>query len=147
MLLALLLVVLLVLAAIIGGMVASAAVIGIVDELDLGQLPLVMLNGFGLWAAFTTFGLAMSVTFDRPGPAIGLSLAYLLVNYFLEILGSLWTDAAWTQDYSLLHHFNPGAILSGDPAPVDLVIVYAAAVIPLIYALLVFPKRDLAAPA
>jgi ABC-2 type transport system permease protein len=147
MLVALLLVVLLVLAAIIGGMIGSAAVIGIVDELDLGQLPLVALNGFGLWAAFTTFGLAMSVTFDRPGPAIGLSLAYLLINYFLEILGSLWTDAAWTQDYSLLHHFDPGAILSGDLDPVDLVIVFVAAAIPLVYALLVFPKRDLAAPA
>jgi ABC-2 type transport system permease protein len=146
-LVALLLAVLVVLAAILGGMVGSAAVVGIVDELDLGQMPLVLVNGFGLWAAFTTFGLAMSVTFDRPGPAIGLTLAYLLVNYFLEILGSLWTDAAWTQEYSLLHHFDPGAILSGELDPIDLVIVYAAAVIPIVYALLIFPKRDLAAPA
>ena len=146
-LVALLLIVLVVLAAILGGMVGSAAVIGLADELDLGQLPLVLLNGFGLWAAFTTFGLAMSVTFDRPGPAIGLPLAWLLIHYFLEILGSLWTDAAWTQEYSLLHHFDPGAILSGDLDPIDLVIVYAAAVVPVVYALLVFPKRDLAAPA
>jgi ABC-2 type transport system permease protein len=144
---ALLLIVLVVLAAILGGMVGSASVVGLVDELDLGQLPLVLLNGFGLWAAFTTFGLAMSVSFDRPGPAIGLTLAWLLINYFLEILGSLWTDAAWTQEYSLLHHFDPGAILSGDLDPLDLVIVYAAALIPVVYALLVFPKRDLAAPA
>jgi ABC-2 type transport system permease protein len=146
-LVALLLIVLIVLVAILGGMVGSAALVGLGDELDLGQLPLVLLNGFGLWAAFTTFGLAMSVTFDRPGPAIGFSLAWLLIHYFLEILGSLWTDAAWTQEYSLLHHFDPGAILSGDLAPIDLVIVYAAAVIPVVYALLVFPKRDLAAPA
>jgi ABC-2 type transport system permease protein len=146
-LVALLLIVLVVLAAILGGMVGSASVVGLVDELDLGQLPLVMLNGFGLWAAFTTFGLAMSVSFDRPGPAIGLTLAWLLIHYFLEILGSLWTDAAWTQEYSLLHHFDPGAILSGDLDPIDLVIVYVAAVVPVIYALLVFPKRDLAAPA
>ena len=146
-LVALLLIVLLVLTAILGGMIASAAAIGIVDELDLGQLPLVLLNGFGLWAAFTTFGLAMSVSFDRPGPAIGLTLAWLLIHYFLEILGSLWTDAAWAQEYSLLHHFDPGAILSGDLNPADLVIVYVVAVIPIVYALLVFPKRDIAAPA
>ena len=105
------------------------------------------LNGFGLWAAFTTFGLAASVTFDRPGPAIGLSLAYLVVNYFLEILGSLWADAAWTQDYSLFHHFNPGAILTGEGVLLDLVIVFVAAIVPVIYALIVFPRRDLAAPA
>jgi ABC-2 type transport system permease protein len=146
-LVALLFLVLLVLTAILGGMVGSATVIGFVDELDLGQLPLVLLNGFGMWAAFTTFGLAMSVSFDRPGPAIGLTLAWLLLNYFLEILGSLWTDAAWAQEYSLLHHFDPGAILSGELDPIDLVIVYAAAIIPLVYALLIFPKRDLAAPA
>jgi ABC-2 type transport system permease protein len=144
---ALLVAVLIVLVAILGGMVIGATVVDLVDELDLSQMPLVLLNGFGLWAAFTTFALATSVTFDRPGPAIGISLAYLLLNYFLEILGSLWTDAAWTQEYSLLHHFNPGEILTGALDPIDLVIVFGAAIVPLIYALLVFPKRDLAAPA
>ncbi|MBA2263819.1 MAG: ABC transporter permease subunit [Chloroflexi bacterium] len=144
---AVLLAVLIVLAAILGGMMGGSALQGLTDELDLGQVPLVVLNGFGLWAAFTTFGLAMSVSFDRPGPAIGLSLAWLLIHYFLEILGSLWADAAWTQAYSLFHHFNPGEILTGGLDPLDLVIVCAAATVPLIYALLVFPKRDLAAPA
>jgi ABC-2 type transport system permease protein len=146
-LVALLLSVLVVIVAILGGMTASASVVGISDELDASKMPLVVLNGFGMWAAFTTFGLAMSVSFDRPGPAIGLSLAWLLVNYFLEILGSLWADAAWTQEYSLLHHFNPSEILTGALDPVDLVIVYVAALVPIVYALLVFPKRDLAAPA
>ncbi|MDQ3690040.1 MAG: ABC transporter permease [Chloroflexota bacterium] len=144
---ALLLTVLIVLSAILGGMIGGAAIQGLTHELDLGQLPLVLLNGFGLWAAFTTFGLAASVTFDRPGPAIGLSLAYLAVNYFLEILGSLWVEAEWTQEYSLFHHFNPGAILSGEAVMVDLVIVFVAALVPVAYALVVFPRRDLAAPA
>lgn len=146
-LVALLIVVLIALSAILGGMVAGATLIGLADELDMSRVPLVILNGFGLWAAFTTFSLAASVSFDRPGPAIGLSLAWLLIHYFLEILGSLWTDAAWTQEYSLLHHFNPGEILSGTMDPIDLVIVFAATLVPVIYALLVFPKRDLAAPA
>ena len=146
-LLALLLAVLVVLGAILGGMVAGTAITGLLDELDTSQMPLVLVNGFGLWAAFTTFSLAASVTFDRPGPAIGLSLAWLLINYFLEILGSLWTDAAWVQEYSLLHHFNPGEILTGALDPIDLVIVYVAALIPIGYALYVFPQRDLAAPA
>jgi ABC-2 type transport system permease protein len=144
---ALLLTILVVLTGILGGMLGGAAIQGLSDELNLGQLPLVLLNGFGLWAAFTTFGLAASVTFDRPGPAIGLSLAYLVVNYFLEILGSLWTDAAWTQEYSLFHHFDPGAILSGEAALIDLAIVFVAATVPVIYAMIVFPRRDLAAPA
>jgi ABC-2 type transport system permease protein len=144
---ALLVVVLVVLLAILAGMVSGAALVDLSSELDLSQLPWVVVNGFGLWAAFTTFGLAASVTFDRPGPAIGISLAWLLIHYFLEILGSLWTDAAWTQEYSLLHHFNAGEILTGQLQPIDLVIVYVAALVPVIYAFLVFPRRDLAAPA
>jgi ABC-2 type transport system permease protein len=138
---------LVVMLAILGGMLVGSMVTGLADEIDVGLMPLVVLNGFGLWAAFTTFSLAMSVTFDRPGPAIGISLAWLLLHYFLEILGSLWTDAAWTQNYSLLHHFNPGEILTGTFDPLDLVIVFAAAIVPIAYALYVFPRRDLAAPA
>ncbi len=146
-LVALLVAVLIVLVAILGGMVIGSAVTGLTGELDLSGMPLVILNGLGLWAAFTTFSLAMSATFDRPGPAIGLSLGWLLLHYFLEILGSLWTDAAWLQEYSLLHHFNPGEILTGALDPIDLVIVFVAAIVPIAYALYVFPQRDLAAPA
>ncbi|HEX5040797.1 MAG TPA: ABC transporter permease subunit [Candidatus Limnocylindria bacterium] len=146
-LVALLLAVVVVLVAILVGMVSGAGLVGLLDDLGLNQMPLVLINGFGLWAAFTTFGLAASVTFDRPGPAIGITLAFLVINYFLEILGSLWTDVAWSQEYSLLHHFNPGEILSGDLDPLDLVIVYVAALVPIVYAILVFPRRDLAAPA
>jgi ABC-2 type transport system permease protein len=146
-LVALLIASLVALLAILGGMLGGAVTTGLVDDIDASAMPLVVLNGFGLWAAFTTFSLAASVTFDRPGPAIGVSLAWLLIHYFLEILGSLWTDVAWSQEYSLLHHFNPGEILSGTFDPVDLAIVFAAAILPVAYALYVFPQRDLAAPA
>jgi len=139
--------VLLVMSAIMGGFALSAALLGVADELEPAQMPLVVLNGFLLWAAFATFGLAASVTFDRAAPAIALSLAYLIVNYFLEILGSLWTEVAWSQEYSLFHHFQPGDILRGDAAPLDFVIVGLAALIPVVYAVIVFPRRDLAAPA
>jgi hypothetical protein len=76
-----------------------------------------------------------------------LSLAYLAVNYFLEILGTFLPDIDWTQEYSLFHHFNPGEILAGQLDPVDLVILGVAVVLPVIWALWVFPRRDLAAPA
>lgn len=145
--LALTLAVALVLAALVGGFVAGAATQGVLDDLAVEHLPLVFLNGLLLWAAFTTFGLAASVSFDRTGPAIGLSLAYLLVNYFFEILGSLWAEVEWTQEYSLLHHWQPTEILEGSLDPTDLVIVAVAFVVPIAYALIVFPRRDLAAPS
>jgi hypothetical protein len=110
-------------------------------------MPLVFLNGFMLWAAFAAFGLAASVSFDRHGPALGLTIAYLLVNYFLEILGSLLQDVAWSQQYSLFHHFNPGKILTGKAEWSDFAILAVAIVIPVAYALWAFPRRDLAAPS
>jgi ABC-2 type transport system permease protein len=143
----LLLVVATVVAALLAGFIVGAATQGLLDELPLEHLPMTFLNGFLLWGAFATFGMAASVSFDRPGPALGLTMGYLLVNYFLEILGSLWQDVAWTQEYSLFHHFQPGEILEGAVDPLDLVIVGIAFVVPIAYALVVFPRRDLAAPA
>jgi len=144
---ALLIVVGVVLAALIGGFLTGAALQGVIDDLPLEHIPLLWANGFLLWAAFATFGLAATVSFDRPGPPVGLTLTYLVLNYFFEILGSLWREAEWTQEYSLFHHFQPAEILAGNVDPLDLVILAAATVIPIAYALIVFPRRDLAAPS
>jgi ABC-2 type transport system permease protein len=137
----------LVMIALLGGQVAGIAIQGLTDELDVGAMPLVLANGLLLWGAFAAFGLAASVSVDRHAPALGLSMAFLLVNYFLEILGSLWTDVAWSQDYSLFHHFQPGEILEGNADPIDFLILGVAVIVPVVYALIVFPRRDLAAPA
>jgi ABC-type transport system involved in multi-copper enzyme maturation permease subunit len=140
------LVALLVLALLIG-MVVGLTVHDLAGEVDLGGMPLVLANGALLWGAFATFGLAASVSFDRVGPALGLSIGFLVVNYFVEILGSLWTDVAWSQEYSLFHHFQPQELLTGAADPLDFVIVGLAFLLPIAYALIVFPRRDLAAPS
>jgi ABC-2 type transport system permease protein len=142
----LVLVALLVLALLIG-MVVGLTVHGLAGEVDLAASPLVLANGAMLWGAFATFGLAASVSFDRAGPALGLSIGFLVLNYFVEILGSLWTDVGWSQEYSLFHHFQPEEILTGAADPLDLVIVGLALLLPVAYALIVFPRRDLAAPS
>jgi ABC-2 type transport system permease protein len=134
------------LGAILAGMWAGILLTGIANQIDTAAIWLVFANGLLLWAAFAAFGLAASVTFDRYAPAIGLALAFLLVNYFLEILGSLWTDVAWSQEYSLFHHFQPAELLTGGPDPMDFLLLGAATAVPLVYALIVFPRRDLAAP-
>jgi ABC-2 type transport system permease protein len=135
------------LGAVLAGEVAGVLIQGLSNEVDLALMGLVFINGLLLWAAFAAFALAASVSFDRLGPALGLALAYLLINYFLEVLGSLWLDVAWSQEYSLFHHFNAGEILRGEAQPIDFVILGVAVLVPMVYALVVFPRRDLAAPA
>jgi hypothetical protein len=78
---------------------------------------------------------------------VGLTAAFLLVNYFLEIIGTFWTDVEFLQPYSLFHYFQPGEILLGDGDPLDLVVLAVAALIPLAWALVVFPRRQLPSPA
>jgi ABC-2 type transport system permease protein len=137
----------LVIAMLLVGQTLSIFLLGVDDEIDVVYLPLVWVVGLFMWAGFAAFALAASVSFDRRGPALGLALAYLAVNYFLEILGTFLPDLEWTQEYSLFHHFNPGEILTGNLDPVDLLIFAVALVLPIIWALVVFPRRDLAAPA
>jgi len=137
----------LIVAALLVGQIAGLAVQGLTDEVSLGWMPLVFVNGLLLWSAFAAFGLAASVSFDRLSPALGLTMAYVLVNYFLEILGSLWRDVAWSQQYSLFHYFNPGKVLEGNASPFDFGLLILATAIPVIYALAIFPRRDLAAPS
>ena len=136
-----------VLGALLIGQIIGMAIQNVTDQVELANMPLVFLNGLMLWGTFAAFGLAASVTFDRHAPAIGLSMAFLLINYFLEILGSLWTDAKWTQPYSLFHHWQPGNILTGKADPFDFALLGLAILIPVAYALIVFPRRDLAAPS
>ena len=130
----------------LAGQLAGIVAVDIGDQVDIGSFWLVFVNALLLWAAFAAFSLAASVSFDRHSPALGLALAFLLVNYFLEILGSLWTDVDWTQEYSLFHHFQPTELLAGNAQPLDFLILAAAVAVPVIYALFVFPRRDLAAP-
>jgi len=137
----------LIVAALLVGQIAGLALQGLIDEVQLGWMPLVFLNGLLLWSAFAAFGMAASVSFDRHQPALGVTMAFVLLNYFLEILGSLWRDVQWSQNYSLFHYFQPGEILAGKADPYDFALLGLAIAIPVIYALAVFPRRDLAAPS
>ena len=66
--------------------------------------------------------------------------------YFFEILGSLWPEADVLQPYSLFHYLQPKSILIGAATPFDDVVLAAVVVAAMLWALWIFPRRDLAAP-
>jgi ABC-2 type transport system permease protein len=129
-----------------GAMIGSAMT-GRLDELGVANLPLLWLNGFLLFGAFGAIALAMSVSFDRLSPALGISLAIVLISYFLEVLGSLWPDAKGLQAYSLFHYLDPKAVLAGLPNLRDFAVLAVVMGIAIVAALVIFPRRDLAAPS
>lgn len=128
------------------GTVAGAALYGVAGGLDAGELAILLLNTVLLLAALGGISLAASASFDRLTPAIGIALAVTLFGYVLEILGTLWPDAAFLQPYSLFHYLRPLEILGGEAVPGDLLVLAGVLVASTAYGLWRFPRRDLAAP-
>lgn len=133
--------------AVLAGATVSAAVMNVIDELDVARLPLLWVNGVLLYLAIAAIALAASVSFDRMGPAAGITLAIVLVAYFLQILGSLWPDAEPLQPYSLFHYLKADEVLTTGLPTFDVALLLVVIVVAVAYALWIFPRRDLAAPA
>jgi ABC-2 type transport system permease protein len=129
------------------GAIAGATFAGVLGELPVRNVPLLWLNAILLFGSFAAVGLAASSSFDRLAPALGLTLGFVVLMYFLEILGSLWPAAAMLQPYSLFHYLNAKATLVGAAAPLDDAILATVIVAAAAWGLAVFPRRDLAAPS
>ena len=76
-----------------------------------------------------------------------MTLAIVVASYFLEILGSLWSDAKGLQPFSLFHYLTAKDILAGTTNVAGLGILAVVAVVAITWAEVVFPRRDLAAPS
>lgn len=131
----------------IAGVLGGSALSGVADELAAERLPILWLNGVLLFGAIAAIGLAASVSFDRLSPALGLTVALVVVMYFLEVLGTFWPDAQFLQPYSLFHYYDPKSILEGSARAGDMALLAAVAAIAIGWALFEFPRRDLAAPS
>ena len=129
------------------GTLVGATIVGVLPDLPIERLPLLWLNGMLLWGGFATIGLAASVSFDRLTPALGLTLAIVIVSYFLDILGSLWPDAKGLQPYSPFHYLASRDILTGTVDVGGLALLAAVGAVAIGVALVIFPRRDLAAPS
>jgi ABC-2 type transport system permease protein len=129
------------------GTILGSALVGVLDELPADRLPILWLNGMLLWGSFAAIGLAASVSFDRLTPAIGITVAIVIVMYFLDILGSLWPDAKGLQPYSMFHYLASRDVLTGTVNVLGLALLAVVGAIAIAWAVTVFPRRDLAAPS
>ncbi len=129
------------------GTLVGATIGGVLDQLAIDRLPFVWLNGMLMWGAIAAIGLAASVSFDRLTPAIGITLAIVIVSYFFYVLGSLWPDAKGLEPYSLFSYLDARDILSGSTDLLAFAVPAAVGAVAIVIALVVFPRRDLAAPS
>ena len=131
----------------LGANAASAMIMGVGSELDMATLPVLWLNGWLLFSAYLSIAFAASVSFDRLPPALGVPLVFLLVNYLADAIGSLWPDASWLRDWSMFHLVKAQPVLDGGFPTADLALLLGIGAIAVVYAWIVFPRRDLAAPS
>jgi hypothetical protein len=125
----------------------GSAIGGVLNQLAVERLPIVWLNGLLLFGAIAAIGLATSVSFDRLTPALGITVGVVVVMYFLEVLGTFWPDAKGLQPYSLFHYYQPKEVLEGGLSAINLALPALVAAIAIAWALVEFPRRDLAAPS
>lgn len=131
----------------LGGAYVSSVATGVGSELQASNMVLLWFNGWLLFVALMAIAFASSVSFDRLGPALGISLGFVIVSYFLDVIGSLWPAAAWIQTYSVFDLVRAKHVLAAGLIPehvLALILITAAAVA---YAWVEFPRRDLAAPS
>jgi ABC-type transport system involved in multi-copper enzyme maturation permease subunit len=137
----------LVLAAAQLGTLLGAGVVGVAGELHAERLPILWLNGLLLWGAVAAVALAASVSFDRLTPALGVTVALVVISYFLYVLGSLWPDAAGLEPYSIFNYLASRDILNGTVNLAGFALLGTIGAVAIGYALVEFPRRDLAAPS
>lgn len=129
------------------GSFLGASITGRTAELGTRNLPVLWLNGTLMYWAIGAIALFASVATDRLTPAIGTTLAFVLASYVLDVLGSLWPDAKGLQPYSVFHYVGAKADLAGLPDASDFEILAIVIAVAVVAALVVFPRRDLAAPS
>ena len=127
--------------------VAGATFAGVADEVPLERLPIVWAMGLLLFTTIMGISLAASVSFDRTAPAQGVTLAIVLGSYLLEVISSLWTEARWVGELSLFHYVRTKEILLGELRVTDVLVIGGVGVIALVWAWIVFPRRDIGAPS
>jgi ABC-2 type transport system permease protein len=137
----------LVLIASVLGTLLGSGIVGVGSELAVERLPILWLNGMLLWGSIAAIALAASVSFDRLTPALGLTVAIVIVSYFLYVLGSLWPDAKGLEPYSLFNYLASRDVLNGTVNLPGFALLAAVGALAIGWALVVFPRRDLAAPS
>jgi ABC-2 type transport system permease protein len=134
-------------AAQLGGAFVGSVVMGVAGELETANLVPLWLNGWLLFVAFMSLAFAVSVASDRIGPAIGIPLAFVLANYVANVIGSIWPDVSWLQDWSMFILVKAQEVLEEGTVVADVAILAAFSAVFVAVSLVVFPRRDLSAPA
>jgi ABC-2 type transport system permease protein len=124
----------------------SASVMEVGADLEAVRMVELWLVGWLLFVGYMALTFTASAMSDRIGPAIGIPLAFVLLNYLANAIGSLWPDMAWLEDWSMFTLVKANTVLESGIAASDLVILLVFAGVFVALTVYLFPRRDIAAP-
>jgi ABC-2 type transport system permease protein len=126
------------------GTLAGAALAGFEEPLPLAGFYQLSLNGGLLAVTAATMALFVSAFSRERGTAVGLTLAYLVFDYLLNIVSTWWPPLAQLQPFSLFHYINSREVLTQPGWPVDdMVVLGVVALTALALGWIVWRRRDL----
>lgn len=77
-------------------------------------------------------------------PAIGLTVAYLILNYFAAIIADMWPRMKWLEPWTIFNYVDESKILGQQIWPVgDMCILIAVFVITVLAGAVIWSRRDL----
>jgi len=128
------------------GTILGSLIAGVSDELAFEQLPTLWAFATIFWGAFATIGVAASASFDTPAPSMALTIAFIMANYIIEVIGQFWDVVEPYRYLSLFDHFVPRDLLENSVDGSAALLFGSIALIAAVWAFYIFPRRDLAAP-
>ena len=97
-----------------------------------------------LLAAAAGVALLAAALFGNRGKAVGLALAFFIINYFINIIAEWWPRAKFLGPVSLFHYANQSKILFDSAWPIrDTYIISSVFVIAVIAGGVIWNRRDL----
>ncbi|MHC4617815.1 MAG: ABC transporter permease [Planctomycetota bacterium] len=88
--------------------------------------------------------LLAGATFRNRGRAVGIAMAFFIINYFVDLIAEWWPRAEFLGPSSIFYYVDPPKILSGTSWPVrDMCVLSSLPVITVIAGGIIWHRRDL----
>lgn len=130
-----------------GAVHAGLAIGGIERPESMERFAWVTVNLWALFAATAGVALLLSAISSEQGKAIGRTIAFVVLSFFVNLLASLWPKVRWLDVGSIFHYHQPQPIVAGEESVFgDLAVLLGLAAVATIAAYRVFAQRDIAAP-
>ncbi|MBN1817822.1 MAG: hypothetical protein JW828_10710 [Sedimentisphaerales bacterium] len=126
------------------GTVAATSLYDFGEPIPLFRFFQTAVNGGLCAGAVGAVSLLSGASFRRRGTAVGLAVAYIMINYFIVIFTEWWPRMKWLNVVSLFHYTNGRKVFAMHVWPVNEMIVLASVLlIATIAGGIIWQRRDL----